>query len=178
MQKNPSSTNYNKAIVLISVVIPIAVAALYYIVPALGLGQNNSLRIIGLYNAIINSITACVLVGALLAIKSGKIDLHKKLMFVAIGLGTLFLLLYVAMHATTPPVSYGGEGGMKIFYYCILISHILLSAIVLPFVLIALARALNGNYQKHKKVAKWAFPIWLYVSITGVIAYVMISQYY
>ena len=93
-------------------------------------------------------------------------------------LSTIFLVSYVIHHATHDPVSYGGEGFLKYFYYFILISHIALSAIIIPLVLVTLSRALKENFEEHKKIARITFPIWLYVSATGVLVYILISPYY
>jgi len=178
MKESQYSTNYNKVILILSVFIPVAVAGLYFIVPKLGFGSNNEMRFLGGVNAVINSLTAILLLFAVTAVRKGNVKLHKTLMLSSIGLGALFLVSYVIMHATTEPVPYQGEGNIAIVYYFLLITHILLSIVVLPFVLVTLARALNGNIENHKKIAKIAFPIWFYVSVSGVIVYFMISPYY
>ena len=95
-----------------------------------------------------------------------------------IVLSVLFLLMYVAYHMTSDSTSYGGEGTMRYVYFFILISHILLSIIIIPFVLITYVRAISGNFPQHKKIARITFPLWLYVAVTGVIVYLMISPYY
>ena len=95
-----------------------------------------------------------------------------------IVLSVLFLVMYVAYHMTSDSTTYGGQGMMRYVYYFILITHILLSITVIPFVLITYVRAISGNFKKHKKIARITFPLWLYVAITGVIVYVMISPYY
>ena len=97
---------------------------------------------------------------------------------VGIGLSVLFLVMYVAYHMTSDSVAYGGEGFSRYVYYFILITHVLLSIGVIPFVLITYVRALTGNFDRHRKIAKITFPIWLYVAVTGVIVYLMISPYY
>ena len=99
-------------------------------------------------------------------------------MTTAIGCSVLFLMMYVAYHMTSDSTSYGGEGTLKYVYFFILISHILLSIIIIPFVLITYVRAITKNYERHKKIARITFPLWLYVAITGVIIYIMISPYY
>ena len=102
--------------------------------------------------------------------------LHQKTIQVALGLSVLFLLCYVAYHMTSDSTPYGGS--TKVLYYFILITHIFLSVAVIPIVLFTYLHAWEGNYQKHKKWARFAFPIWLYVAITGVVVYLMISPYY
>ena len=110
--------------------------------------------------------------------KNGKQDLHQKLIYLSLFLSTIFLISYVIHHATHHSVSYEGEEALKYFYYFILLSHIMLSAIIIPLVLITLSRALKENFEYHKKIAKITFPIWLYVSATGVLVYILISPYY
>lgn len=161
---------------IISVVIPIVVAILLGIRTKLDLGlwtQN-----LPFINAIINSATAVFLVIGLVFIKSKRINAHKTMMSLAFGLGGLFLVFYVLYHVSNSSTPFGGHGVIRYFYYFNLISHIGASLIVLPFVLRAYYFGWNRMDLEHRKVVKIAFPIWLYVSITGVIAYIMISPYY
>ena len=125
-----------------------------------------------------NGITAILLIYAVIAIKNGNRKLHERLIKICIGLSLLFLVLYIAYHITTDPTSFGGEGLIKYFYYFILITHILLSITVIPFVLFSYIRAITGDFIRHKKIAKITFTIWLYVAVTGVIVYLMIAPYY
>lgn len=164
---------YNKLIVVLSIVIPVAVAALF------GIKIDAELPVFlpPIY-ASINAITALVLVLAFIAIKSKKVILHERLMKFAIVLSVLFLLMYIAYHMTSDSTKFGGEGMIKYLYYFILISHIILSIAVIPFVLITYVRAITNNIEKHKRIAKITFPLWLYVAITGVVVYIMISPYY
>ncbi|MDG1730561.1 MAG: DUF420 domain-containing protein [Algibacter sp.] len=164
---------YNKLIVVLSIVIPIAVAALF------GIKIDVELPVFlpPIY-AVVNAVTAFILVLAFMAIKKKKIKLHERLMKFAIVLSVLFLLLYIAYHMTSDSTRFGGEGFEKHLYYFILITHILLSIIVIPFVLITYVRAITNNIEKHKKIAKITFPLWLYVAVTGVIVFLMISPYY
>ncbi|MCL4164908.1 UNVERIFIED_CONTAM: hypothetical protein GTU68_021112 [Idotea baltica] len=128
--------------------------------------------------ASVNALTAFVLVFAFVAIQKKNIKLHERLMKFAILLSLLFLLMYIAYHMTSDSTKFGGEGASKYVYYFILITHILLSIAVIPFVLITYVRAITNNIEKHKKIAKITFPLWLYVAITGVVVYIMISPYY
>ena len=128
--------------------------------------------------ATINGLTAVVLVAAVIAIKNGNRKLHENLMKVAIGCSVAFLGMYVAYHMTSDSTKFGGEGMIKYVYFFILISHILLSIIIIPLVLITYVKALAQRFDKHKKIAKITFPIWLYVAVTGVVVYLMISPYY
>ena len=128
--------------------------------------------------AVINGLTAILLVVAVYYIKNGKRKIHESLIKVCIALSLMFLVMYIAYHMTTDPTSYGGKGIIAYMYYFILITHILLSVIVIPLVLTSYSRAVQSNFKLHKKIAKVTFPIWLYVAVTGVIIYLMISPYY
>ena len=128
--------------------------------------------------AIINGLTAILLVVAVYYIKNGKRKIHESLIKVCIALSLMFLVMYIAYHMTTDPTSYGGKGFIAYVYYFILITHIILSVAVIPLVLTSYNRAVQSNFQLHKKIAKITFPIWLYVAVTGVVVYLMISPYY
>ena len=176
-----------KLIVALSVVIPLAVAALFKI----RIGDYNLTFLPAIY-ASINALTAIVLIGALRAVKAKKIELHRGLIRFALLLSSLFLVLYVVYHMTSDSTMYGDTNhsgtldilekakvGMTAYiYYVLLISHILLSVAVIPVVLFTYLFAWQGDYDKHKKWTKIAFPIWLYVAVSGVIVYFMISAYY
>ena len=164
---------YRKLIVVLSVLIPIAVAALFGIKI-----DGYDLSFLPPIYATINGITAVLLVTAVMAIKNGKRKVHERLMTLCIFLSALFLILYVAYHMTSDSTKFGGEGLVKGVYLFILISHILLSIIIIPLVLFTYVRALAEKFDKHKKLARITFPIWLYVAVTGVIVYIMISPYY
>lgn len=165
---------YNKLIVVLSIVIPIAVAILFGVrIPNVA-----PLSFLPPIYATINGLTAVILVIAFFAIKNKNVVLHENLMTTAIWCSALFLVMYVAYHMTSDSTKFGGEGTIKYVYYFILLTHILLSIIVIPFVLITYVRAITNNIDKHKKIAKITFPLWLYVAVTGVIVYVMISPYY
>jgi putative membrane protein len=164
---------YKKLIVALSVIIPVAVASLFRIkIPGYDLSFLPPIY------ASINGLTAILLVAAVIAIKNGKRDLHETLMKICIFLSACFLVMYVAYDMTSDSTSYGGEGTIKYVYYFILITHILLSVVVIPFVLFTFVRALSGNFARHKALARYTFPLWLYVAVTGVIVYLMISPYY
>ena len=128
--------------------------------------------------AVINGLTAIFLVVAVYYIKNGKRKIHESLIKVCIALSLIFLVMYIAYHMTTDPTSYGGKGFTAYVYYFILITHIILSVAVIPLVLTSYNRAVQSNFQLHKKIAKITFPIWLYVAVTGVVVYLMISPYY
>jgi len=128
--------------------------------------------------AIINGLTALTLVIAVYYIKRGKRKIHENLIKVCIALSLSFLVMYVAYHLTSDPTSFGGSGAIAYLYFFILISHILLSIVVIPLVLISYLKASQSDFVSHRKIAKITFPIWLYVAVTGVIVYLMISPYY
>jgi putative membrane protein len=169
---------YNKWIVVLSIIIPLAVAALFRIkLSDFGIDVKPLSFLPPIY-ATINGITAVLLVFAVKAIKNGNRSLHERLVKTAITCSVLFLLMYVAYHMTSDSTPYGGEGVLKYIYLFILITHIILSIIIIPFVLITYVRGISGNFEKHRKIAKITFPLWLYVAVTGVIVYLMISPYY
>ena len=163
-----------RAINGVSVLIPIVVAVLF----GVRIPNVEPLSFLPPIYATINGVTAVLLIAALWAIKNGKRSLHNALMNVAIACSLAFLVMYVAYHMTSDSTPYGGEGIMRGVYFFILISHIVLSIVVIPFVLHTYLRGFLGEYQEHKKLARYTFPIWLYVAVTGVIVYLMISPYY
>ncbi|TCI84943.1 DUF420 domain-containing protein [Tenacibaculum sp. M341] len=165
---------YKKFITIVSIIIPIAVAALF----GIKLSNVEPLSFLPPIYATINGITAVLLVFSVIAIKRGNRKLHEQLNVTAIVCSVLFLLMYIAYHMTSTSTKFGGEGLISIIYYFILITHILLSIIVIPFVLFTFMRAKLGQFDKHRKIAKITFPLWLYVAVTGVIVYLMISPYY
>jgi len=131
-----------------------------------------------LLNAILNSLAFVSLVIALFAIKQKNIKRHKSFVLLALFWTSIFLVSYLLYHFSTPSTKFGGEGFIKIIYFIILLTHIVLAAIIVPLALISIGRGLNMEIQKHRKIARWTMPIWLYVSLTGVIIYLMISPYY
>ncbi|MEY2670647.1 MAG: hypothetical protein RLZZ577_963 [Bacteroidota bacterium] len=169
---------YNTLIVLVSIVIPVVVAILFN-VKLKDLGYDvEPLSFLPPIYATINGITAVVLIAAVMAIKKGNRKLHERLMTFAIALSLAFLVMYVAYHMTSDSTKFGGEGVIRLVYFVLLISHIILSIAVIPLVLISYVRALAAKFDQHKKIAKITFPIWLYVAVTGVIVYIMIAPYY
>ena len=171
---NLPSVKYKKWIILISVAIPVAVAILF----GIRLPNVKPLNFLPPIYASINALTAVLLIFAFIAIKQKKIIIHERLMKTSIALSLVFLLMYVAYHMTSDPTPYGGKGVIKGVYFFILISHILLSIGIIPMVLLTYVRAISKLFEDHRKIAKITFPIWLYIAITGVIVYLMISPYY
>ncbi len=169
-----NENKYKKLTIVISIVLPLAVAALF----GIKIPNVEPLSFLPPIYASINGLTAILLVAAVIAIKNGKRQLHERLMKTNLVLSILFLGMYVAYHMTSNSTEFGGEGVIKYVYYFILITHIVLSIAIIPLVLITYTRALSEAFDKHKKIAKITFPLWLYVAVTGVIVYVMISPYY
>lgn len=169
---------FNKWIVVVSIVIPIVVALLFGVkLKDYGIQVEPMYFLPPIYAAI-NGATAILLVAAVVAIKNGKRKLHEKLTQTAIAFSVIFLVMYVVYHMTSDSTPFGGEGWIRPVYFFLLISHILLSIIIIPLVLYTYVRAISGNFDRHKKLAKITFPLWLYVAVTGVIIYLMISPYY
>ena len=183
-----SKNKYNLWIWIVSIAIPVVVAILFTVrIP--GIERMGFLPPI---YATVNALTAIVLIMAIIEIKKGNRKTHERFMKLAIGLSVIFLLMYVAYHMTSDSTKFGDTNGdgtlsdiessalgaVKYVYYFLLFSHILLSVTVIPFVLITYVRAINGDFKMHKKIAKITFPLWLYVAITGVVVYLMISPYY
>lgn len=164
-------------IIALSVAVPIIVVVLMNIET-----RTNLLGLeVGTYpffHAVINGLTAILLAIGYILIKNNKMNLHRNVMMSAFVLSVVFLVSYVISKISHEPVPYGGEGLMRTLYFFILISHIVLSGIIVPLVLFTMYRALTGQYEKHKKIAKWTFPIWMYVSVTGVLVYVFMQPYY
>ena len=160
-------------IIAVSVIIPIAVAVLFTIKI-----EGVDFSFLPPVYASLNGLTAVGLLVALIAIKQKKVNIHKRTIQLCLVFSILFLLLYVLYHMTSESTPYGGSGALKGTYYFFLISHIFLSLAVIPLVLFTYLFAWMGDFERHKKWTKFAFPIWLYVAISGVIVYFMISPYY
>jgi len=165
---------YQLWINIVSIAVPVVVALLFKV----RLPNVEPLTFLPPIYASVNGVTAILLVLALVAIKNKKVTLHENLMKTSIICSFFFLVMYVAYHMTSDPTEFGGEGAILYVYRFILISHIVLSIVVIPLVLISYVRAHFGQFKLHKKIVRYAFPIWLYVAVTGVIVYLMISPYY
>ena len=168
------SKKYRPLVIAASVLVPIVVAILFTV----RIPDAEPLTFLPPIYAGINALTSLLLIAALYFIKNGQRMIHEALMKVCIGLSLIFLVMYIAYHMTTDPTPFGGEGAIKYIYYFILISHILLSIVVIPLVLTSYTRAISSEFVSHKKISRITFPVWLYVAVTGVIVYLMISPYY
>ncbi|WP_316634187.1 DUF420 domain-containing protein [uncultured Flavobacterium sp.] len=192
MEDNSLEKKFSKFIVAVSIVIPVVVGILFGIkLKDFGIAVEPLSFLPPIY-ATTNGVTAIVLVWAVIAIKNGKRELHERLMTFAIGLSVAFLVMYVAYHMTADSTKFGDLnhdgildltetvkiGALRYVYFFILITHILLSIVIIPLVLITYVRALAKRFDRHKKIAKITFPLWLYVAVTGVVVYLMIAPYY
>jgi putative membrane protein len=180
MQAMPTADSTEKRTMLVanalSIAIPLVVAVLLGIRTKVNLGTWTHV----LPHAIggINTLTSMLLVVGIICLKRGNITYHRYCMSTAFGLGACFLICYVTYHLSNPSTAFGGAGLIRYFYYTVLISHIACSLVVLPLVLRAFIFALTRQFERHRRIAKYAFPIWIYVSVTGVIAYLLIAPYY
>jgi putative membrane protein len=168
---------YRNLIVLLSVAVPVLVSLLIFF-PQSGKLGDMDVSFLPHFNGILNSATSIALIMGLVFIKRGNEEMHRTMMMSAFIISSIFLISYVLYHYQAPPTHFGGEGSIKIIYFVILITHIILAAIVVPLILFSIYFALSDQRKKHKKLVKWTFPIWFYVAITGVIVYLMISPYY
>jgi putative membrane protein len=172
-----NDTIAKRTVVVISVLILFVVILMFYLNPE-NLDLGIDLKIFPRFHALLNSFTAACLLIAFYFIKNKNIQWHKRFMLTAFVLSSVFLISYVFYHSVSSPTKYGGEGMLKYIYYFILLTHVVLAAVVLPFILFTFYRALNNQFVQHKKIARWTLPVWLYVAITGVLVYVLISPYY
>ena len=192
METTSIEKKFNLPIIIVSIVIPIVVAILFsFKLKDFGITVEPLSFLPPIY-ATINGLTAVLLIGGLIAILNKKKAIHKKFMTSAIACSVVFLVMYVAYHLTSESVKFGDSNhdnildleelelvsSVRYIYYFILISHIFLSVVVIPFVLFTYVRALSEQFDRHKKLARITYPIWLYVAITGVVVYLMISPYY
>lgn len=160
----------------VSIIVFAAVAILGRVTIDVNLGFDK--HIFARLNALINTFVGLMLLGALFAVRDKRYRTHRKLMLWAIGFSVLFLVSYICHHLFTADTTYGGSGLPKLVYYFILITHILLAGLILPFILFTAYRGLTADYHRHKKLARITWPLWFYVAVSGVIVYLMISPYY
>ena len=178
MEDKTLEKKFRNQIIFVSILIPIVVAVLFSVkLKDFGIIVEPLSFLPPIY-ATINGVTAVLLIAAVIAIKNNNRKLHEKLMTSAIACSVIFLVMYVAYHLTADSTKFGGEGTIRYVYFFILITHIFLSVAIIPLVLFTYVRALSEEFDKHKKIAKITFPLWLYVAVTGVIVYLMISPYY
>lgn len=169
--------NYTPIIITLTVVINIIIAALFFI-PKQDKDIPFDVTLLPRLNAIFNSFTFIFLLAALFFILRKNIKMHRNFILAAFTTTTLFLVTYLTYHYIAPSTSYGGEGMLKSIYYFVLISHISLAPVVVALALFSLVWGLTRKIEKHRKISRWTMPIWLYVSLSGVIVYILISPYY
>lgn len=129
-------------------------------------------------HASLNALTAVILVFAFWQIKNQRVEAHRRAIYAAMVCSALFLVSYVLYHFTTPETRYGGTGIWRTVYFFVLITHVILAAVILPFILLTFNRAYTGQYARHRRIARWVFPLWLYVAVTGPICYLMLRPFY
>ena len=172
-------TRYKIILGTLGAVVPLLVAVLFYYKGLFKIpGADAYLRSLPAVNAVLNSLTAVALLVGFYFIRQKNVLAHRASMGTAFALGGLFLLSYVAYHSQVESTHFGGVGTVRTVYFLLLLSHIGLAVVTVGLVLFTLYFALTGQYTKHKAIARWTFPVWLYVSVTGVIVYFMISPYY
>lgn len=173
----PSDKKIIPIIIGLSIVVPILVIILMNLPTRYNL-LGLDVGTFPFFHAVINGLTAVLLYVGYTFIKQKKKAAHRAVMITAFGLSVLFLVSYVISKISNDPVPFGGDGLLKYIYFFILITHIALSGIIIPLVLLTMYRGLTGEYKKHKKIARWTFPIWMYVAITGVLVYLFMLPYY
>lgn len=177
MNIDRTSKIFKNIIIAVSILIPVVVVILYFFIPNKD-DFNVDVRFLPKVNATINFVVSILLVLALVFIKRKEIILHKTMMLSAFILSAVFLVFYVVYHFFSESTVYGGVGVLRSIYYFILLTHIVLAAVVLPFILFSFYYALTNQTEKHRRIAKITWPIWFYVSVTGVLVYWFISPYY
>ena len=177
MISKTNDTRYFLLIALLSVTVPLLVTFLLF-VPQTGKLGDVDVTFLPKLHAMLNSLTAIALVLGFTFIKKGNIRYHRFAMVTAIVLSAFFLISYVTYHYQAPPTRFGGEGTIRGIYYFVLLTHIVLAAVIVPLVLLSVYFAISNQFDRHRRIARWTLPIWLYVAITGVVVYFMISPYY
>ncbi|MGO4886919.1 DUF420 domain-containing protein [Anaerobacillus sp. MEB173] len=178
VENSVKERNYTPIIVILTIVINALVAVLFFLPGYNGDFQHFDIKILPMLNAIFNCFTFTFLVLALISIIKKNVSLHKRYILAAFSTTALFLISYVSYHYLAESTPFGGEGIVRYIYFFILITHIVLAAIIVPLALTTVAFGFNMKVEKHRKIARWTMPLWLYVSLTGVIIYLMISPYY
>lgn len=173
---NPKDKQFLTVIAILSVVIPIVVALLFYMPKE---GQSDiDVSFLPTLHAILNSLTAVALLVGYYSVKNHNTRAHRAAMLTAFGLSAIFLVSYVTYHFLGERTIYGGEGLFKIIYYFILLTHIVLAVVIVPLALLSVYFGITNQLSRHRRISRWTFPIWLYVAVTGVLVYLMISPYY
>ncbi|CAH1220859.1 MULTISPECIES: DUF420 domain-containing protein [unclassified Paenibacillus] len=175
-----TNKNFAGIIITISILANVIILLLFF-APSIGYKGdiNFDITVLPRFNAVFNSFTFIFLLAALIAIIKRNVKLHKRFILAAFSTTLLFLVTYLSFHYLSPETSkYGGEGIIRSIYFFILITHSVLAAIIVPLALFTLVWGWTNQLQKHRKIARWTMPIWLYVSSTGVVVYLMMAPYY
>jgi putative membrane protein len=170
-------SNYTPWVIFLTIAIN-GLIAIVFLLDANTRDVGFDVHVLPLVNAILNSLTTVFLLSALAAIKRKNVRVHRRFIYAAFTTTGLFLVTYLAYHSLSESTRYGGEGFLRGIYYFVLLTHIVLAALIVPLVLVTFFRGINNRVAEHRAIAKWTMPLWLYVSVTGVIVYVMISPYY
>lgn len=178
MNHSTNQKSYTSIVITLSVIVNAIILFLFFGPVGYGGEVSFDVKILPTLNAIFNSFTFVFLLAALFAILKKNVNLHRGFIFAAFTTTLLFCVSYLTYHYIAPPTSYGGEGIIKYVYFFILITHIVLAAVIVPLALFSLVYGLTNQLTRHRKIVRWTMPIWLYVSLTGVIVYLMISPYY
>ncbi len=163
---------------VVTAVVLIVVVALRYIPPISVGNLPFDVHLMPAFHAIMNTLTAIALGTAVYFVKKKDIKTHRKMIFAAMVFSAIFLVSYIAYHFLTPPTRFGGEGTIKVIYLTLLLTHVLAAAAILPFILFTFIRGYLMQVESHKRIARWTFPIWMYVAVTGPICYLMLQPYY
>ncbi len=168
--------NLNILIIVVSLVVPALVATLFKL--QLGLANQANLTFFPKLHATLNGLTAICLMTGVYFIKQKKVKQHRMAMFTAFLLSSIFLISYVTYHSLAESTHYPTDAPFRTIYLIILLSHIVLAALILPLILFTFSKAINNKIEQHRKLAKWTFPLWLYVALTGVTVYLFMAPYY
>ncbi|WMT27576.1 DUF420 domain-containing protein [Bacillus aerius] len=176
-EQSQKPKNFTGIVVFLTIAINGLIALLFFM-PKTDKFSHLDITFLPLLNAVMNSFTFIFLLSALIMIKQKNIKAHRRFIFAAFSTTLVFLISYVTYHSMAADTHFGGEGIIRPIYFFILITHIVLSAVIVPLALITLFRGAQMQVERHRKIARWTMPLWLYVSLTGVIVYMMISPYY
>lgn len=176
--KSMSEKSLSLIIYAVSIVICLAVAFLIYFPQALSLGGGVNVSYLPRFHAFLNGSCTLLLIAGYIAVRRKQYNAHKMLMVTCFLLSSVFLVSYVIYHSQAPATKFGGEGVIRPIYYTLLLTHIVLAAVILPLALFTISRSWRGEFAKHKKIARYTLPIWIYVTATGVIVYFMLAPYY
>lgn len=172
------SRNLEKRLNVLAYIVSAAVLLLIILMRQVKIDLGIDFSFLPPVHASLNGIAAILLILAYYFIRNKKIEAHRRSIYAAMVCSGLFLVSYVLYHFTTPETKFGGVGTIRFVYFFLLLTHIALAAVILPFILLTFNRAYTGQYSRHRKMARWVFPLWLYVAVTGPVCYLMLKPYY